>query len=224
MRILLVEDDALLADAVSRAFTQAAHAVDVASSGEAADDALVASSYDLVLLDIALPGLDGLEVLKRLRARRSDVPVILLTVRDSLEDRIVGLDSGADDYITKPFHLAELEARARAVVRRNHAGSTSDLVHGALRLDIAGRRLYCADEPLDLSVREFSVVELLLLRAGKVVTKQQIVDKLYGWEDVSSSNAVEVFVYRLRKKLEPSGVSIRTIRGMGYLIEKVRDG
>ena len=224
LRILLVEDDALLADAVSRAFTQAAHAVDVASSGEAADDALVASTYDLVLLDIALPGLDGLEVLRRLRARRSDVPVILLTVRDALEDRILGLDYGADDYITKPFHLSELEARVRAVVRRTHAGSTSDVVHGALRLDIAGRRLYCADEPLDLSVREFAVVELLLLRAGKVVTKQQIVDKLYGWDDVSSSNAVEVFVYRLRKKLEPSGVSIRTIRGMGYLIEKVRDG
>lgn len=222
MRILLVEDDALLADAVSRAFLQAAHAVDVVASGEAADDALVASAYDLVLLDIALPGIDGLEVLKRLRARRSHVPVILLTVRDGLEDRIAGLDHGADDYITKPFHLSELEARVRAVVRRTHSGSTSDLVHGRLRLDIAGRRLYCGDEPIDLSVREFAVVELLLLRAGKVVTKQQIVDKLYGWEDVSSSNAVEVFVYRLRKKLEATGVMIRTIRGMGYLIEKVR--
>jgi two-component system OmpR family response regulator len=203
---------------------QAAHAVDVAASGETADEALVASTYDLVLLDVALPGIDGLEVLRRLRARRSSVPVILLTVRDGLEDRVVGLDHGADDYITKPFHLAELEARVRAVVRRTHAGSTSDLVHGRLRLDIAGRRLYCGDEPLDLSVREFAVLELLLLRAGKVVTKQQIVDKLYGWEDVSSSNAIEVFVYRLRKKLEPSGVNIRTIRGMGYLIEKVRGG
>lgn len=222
MRILLVEDDALLADAVSRAFAQAAHAVDVVHSGEAADRALVAGSYDLVLLDIALPGMDGLEVLKRLRARRSTVPVILLTVRDSLEDRIVGLDCGADDYITKPFHLSELEARVRAVVRRTQAGATSDLVHGRLRLDIAGRRLYADDEPLDLSVREFAVAELLLTRAGKVVTKQQIVDKLYGWEEASTSNAVEVFIYRLRKKLEPCGVNIRTIRGMGYLIEKVR--
>lgn len=222
MRILLVEDDALLADAVARAFGQAAHAVDVVRNGESADRALSTEAYDLVLLDIALPQMDGLEVLRRLRARRSNVPVILLTVRDSLADRIIGLDCGADDYITKPFHLSELEARVRAVVRRTQAGSSSDLVHGRLRLDIAGRRLYADEEPLDLSVREFAVAELLLTRTGKVVTKQQILDKLYGWEEVSSSNAVEVFIYRLRKKLEPAGVSIRTIRGMGYLIEKIR--
>ena len=222
MRSLLVEDDALLADAVARAFGQAAHAVDVLRSGEAADRALATETYDLVLLDIALPQMDGLEVLRRLRARRSTVPVILLTVRDALEDRILGLDCGADDYITKPFHLSELEARVRAVVRRMQAGSSTDLVHGRLRLDIAGRRLYADDEPLDLSVREFAVAELLLTRTGKVVTKQQILDKLYGWEEASSSNAVEVFVYRLRKKLEPADVSIRTIRGMGYLIEKIR--
>jgi two-component system OmpR family response regulator len=222
VRILLVEDDALLDDAVARAFGQAAHAVDVVRNGESADRALSTEAYDLVLLDIALPQMDGLEVLRRLRARRSNVPVILLTVRDSLADRILGLDCGADDYITKPFHLSELEARVRAVVRRTQAGSSSDLVHGRLRLDIAGRRLYADDEPLDLSVREFAVAELLLTRTGKVVTKQQILDKLYGWEEASSSNAVEVFIYRLRKKLEPAGVSIRTIRGMGYLIEKIR--
>jgi two-component system OmpR family response regulator len=224
LRILLVEDDTLIADAVARAFGQAAHAVDVARDGEAADQALAAEAYDLVLLDIALPKIDGLDVLRRLRARRSTVPVILITVRDSLEDRIDGLDCGADDYITKPFHLSELEARARAVVRRTHSGSTSDLVHGRLRLDIAGRRLFADEEPIDLSVREFAVAELLLTRTGKVVTKQQILDKLYGWEEGSSSNAVEVFIYRLRKKLEPFGIDIRTIRGMGYLIEKAREG
>ena len=223
MRILLVEDDPLLADAVSRAFSQNAHAVDVVHTGEAADQALAANTYDLVLLDIALPKMDGLEVLRRLRGRRSTVPVILITVRDSLEDRVDGLDYGADDYITKPFHLSELEARVRAVVRRTQAGSSSELVHGRLRLDIAGRRLYADGEPVELSVREFAVAELLLTRTGKVVTKQQILDKLYGWEEGSSSNAVEVFVYRLRRKLEPSGVTIRTIRGMGYLIEKPRD-
>jgi two-component system, OmpR family, response regulator len=223
VRILVAEDDPLLGDAVARAFGQAAHAVDVVRSGEAADQALVAASYDLVLLDIALPKMNGLEVLRRLRARRSTVPVILITVRDSLEDRIDGLDCGADDYITKPFHLSELEARVRAVVRRVHAGASSELVHGRLRLDIAGRRLFSNGEPLDLSVREFAVAELLLTRAGKVVTKQQILDKLYGWEEGSNSNAVEVFIYRLRKKLEASGVNIRTIRGMGYLIEKVRE-
>jgi two-component system OmpR family response regulator len=224
LRILLVEDDTLIADAVARAFGQAAHAVDVARDGEAADQALAAEAYDLVLLDIALPKIDGLDVLRRLRARRLTVPVILITVRDSLEDRIDGLDCGADDYITKPFHLSELEARARAVVRRTHSGSNSDLVHGRLRLDIAGRRLFADEEPIDLSVREFAVAELLLTRTGKVVTKQQILDKLYGWEEGSSSNAVEVFIYRLRKKLEPFGIDIRTIRGMGYLIEKAREG
>jgi two-component system OmpR family response regulator len=217
---LLVEDDAMLSDAIARAFTQAAHAVDTVSNGEEADRALIAAEYDLVLLDIALPRIDGLEVLKRLRARRSSVPVLIMTVRDALEDRIVGLDLGADDYITKPFHLSELEARVRALIRRAHAGASSELVHGRLRLDMAGRRLFCNDQPMDLSARELAVVELLLLRAGKVVTKQQIIDNLYGWEEVSSSNAVEVFIYRLRKKLELSGVDIRTIRGMGYLIEK----
>jgi len=220
MRILLVEDDAMLADAVARAFMQSAHAVDIVCRGDDADKALVAADYDVVVLDIGLPQVDGLQVLKRLRARRSTVPVIVMTARDTLEDRISGLDLGADDYITKPFHLSELEARVRALIRRGHLAASTDMIHGRLRLDTAGRRLFCDDRPLELSGRELSVLELLLLRAGKVVTKQQIVDNLYGWEDVSSSNAVEVFIYRLRKKLEASGVDIRTIRGMGYLIEK----
>ncbi len=219
MRILLVEDDAMLADAVARALTQSAHAVDVVNTGSDADKALLAAEYDVVVLDIGLPQLDGLEVLRRLRARRSTVPVLVMTVRDTLEERVAGLDLGADDYITKPFHLTELEARVRALIRRAHCAGP-DLVHGLLRLDTAGRRLFCDGQPMDLSAREFAVLELLLLRAGKVVTKQQMIDNLYGWEEVSSSNAVEVFIYRLRKKLESSGVDIRTIRGMGYLIEK----
>jgi two-component system OmpR family response regulator len=220
MRILLVEDDTLLADAIARSLTQSAHAVDVARTGEQADAALAAGEYDLVVLDIELPGLDGLEVLKRLRARRSTVPVLIVTVRDGLEERIAGLDLGADDYLTKPFHLSELEARVRALIRRAHAGATSDLVHGRLRLNMAARRLYCDGQPVELSGRELAVLELLLLRGGRVVTKQQILEHLYGWEDVSSSNTVEVFIYRLRKKIEPSGVDIRTVRGMGYIIEK----
>lgn len=220
MRILLVEDDTLLADAIARSLTQSAHAVDVARTGEQADAALATGEYDLVVLDIELPGLDGLEVLKRLRARRSTVPVLIVTVRDGLEERIAGLDLGADDYLTKPFHLSELEARVRALIRRAHAGATSDLVHGRLRLNMAARRLYCDGQPVELSGRELAVLELLLLRGGRVVTKQQILEHLYGWEDVSSSNTVEVFIYRLRKKIEPSGVDIRTVRGMGYIIEK----
>ena len=220
MRILLVEDDVMLAEAIARALTQSAHTVDSARTGEEADHALVTGNYDLVLLDIGLPQLDGFEVLKRLRQRRSSVPVLMLTVRDSLEDRIAGLDLGADDYLTKPFHLSELEARVRALIRRAHSTGSSELTHGPLRLDMAGRRLYCNEQPLDLSAREIAVIELLLLREGKVVTKQQIVDHLYGWDDSSTSNAVEVFVYRLRRKIEVSGVDIRTVRGMGYLIEK----
>jgi len=220
VRILLVEDDTLLADAVARALTQSAHAVDLARTGEEADAALATGEYDLVVLDIELPGLDGVEVLKRLRARRSVVPVLIVTVRDGLEERIAGLDLGADDYLTKPFHLSELEARVRALIRRAHAGASSELVHGRLRLNMAARRLYCDDQPAELSGRELAVLELLLLRAGRVVTKQQIIEHLYGWEDVSTSNTVEVFIYRLRKKIEACGVDIRTVRGMGYLIEK----
>jgi two-component system OmpR family response regulator len=220
VRILLVEDDVLLADAMVRALTQSAHAVDLATSGEKADAALGANAYDLVVLDVELPQIDGFEVLRRLRARRSRVPVLMLTVRDAVEDRVTGLDLGADDYLTKPFHLSELEARVRALIRRSHAGANADLVHGRLRLDTAGRRLYCDDQPMELSARELAVMELLLLRVGRVVTKQQILDHLYGWDDVSSSNTIEVFIHRLRRKLDPCGVDIRTVRGMGYLIEK----
>lgn len=220
MRILLVEDDVMLAEAITRALTQSAHAVDGARTGEEADHALATGQYDLVLLDVGLPQIDGFEVLRRLRARRSTVPVLMLTANDAVEDRVTGLDLGADDYLTKPFRLSELEARVRALIRRAHATASSDLTHGRLRLDMAGRRLYLDDKPMELSLRELAVIELLLLREGKVVTKQQIIDHLYGWEDVSSSNAIEVFIHRLRKKLEDSGVVITTVRGMGYLIEK----
>jgi two-component system OmpR family response regulator len=220
LRILLVEDDRMLSDAITRAMTQSAHVVDVSYNGEEADRALATYEYGLVLLDIGLPTIDGFEVLKRLRNRRNAVPVLVLTVRDGIEDRIAGLDLGADDYLAKPFHLSELEARVRALIRRSHSNASSELVHGRLRLDMAGRRLFCDDVPVELSARELAVIELLLLKEGKVVTKQQIIDHLYGWEDASNSNAVEVFVYRLRKKLEPSGTDIRTVRGMGYLIEK----
>lgn len=210
----------MLADAVARALRQSAHAVDVAADGEEADAILKSTAHDLVLLDLGLPRLDGLEVLRRLRRRRSTVPVILLTVRDAPEERVAGLDAGADDYLAKPFNLSELEARVRALLRRANQGAGPDLVHGPLRLDMAGRRLYQDGEPLELSAREFAIVELLMLREGRVVTKQQISEHLFGWDDASSANALDAFVYRLRRKLESSGVDIRTIRGMGYLIEK----
>jgi two-component system OmpR family response regulator len=220
VRILLAEDDRLLADAVARALRQSAHSVQVAGGGREADDALASGEFDLVILDVNLPQMDGFEVLRRLRARKSRVPVLILTVRESMEDLVNGLDLGADDYLTKPFQLAELEARVRALLRRGQGSAGAQLVHGPLRLDVAGRRLYCNEQPLEVSARELAVVELLLMREGRVVTKQQIAEHLYGWDEEASSNAVEVFVYRLRKKLEGSGVDLRTIRGMGYLIEK----
>lgn len=223
MRILIVEDDAMLAEAVAAAMRQSAHVVSHAASGDEADLALSTREFDLVLLDLGLPRMDGFEVLRRLRQRRSKVLVIILTARDAPGDRVKGLDLGADDYLVKPFQLAELEARVRALIRRAHAIASSEIVHGPLKLDMAGRRLYCDGRPVELSARELAVVELLLLREGRVVTKQQIVDHLYGWEDVSTSNAVEVFVYRLRRKLDASGVDIKTVRGMGYLIEKAGD-
>lgn len=210
----------MLAEAVAAALRQSAHLVSLAATGEEADAALATHEYDLVLLDVGLPHLDGFEVLRRLRQRRSTVPVLMLTARDSPEDRVAGLDLGADDYLTKPFELAELEARVRALIRRAHALASSEIVHGPLKLDMAGRRLYCDGRPVDLSARELAVVELLLLREGRVVTKQQIVDHLYGWEEASSSNAVEVFIYRLRRKLGDADVDIKTVRGMGYLIER----
>ena len=219
MRILLAEDDGMLADAVTRALVQAAHAVDLARDGAEADRALSVNEYDLAILDVGLPVFDGFEVLRRLRDRRSPVPVMMLTVRDSIEDRVAGLDLGADDYLTKPFHLFELEARVRALIRRAHSRSRSNLLHGKLRLDVAGRRLFSDDQPIELTSREFAVLELLLLRVGRVVTKQQLVDHLYGWDDSLSSNAIEVLMHRLRKKLEASGMDIRTVRGMGYLID-----
>jgi two-component system OmpR family response regulator len=223
MRILIVEDDEQLAKALERALRQSAHAVLRAATGPAADAALATNEFDLVVLDLGLPGLDGFEVLKRLRDRRNRVPVLVLTVRDSVTDRVKGLDLGADDYMTKPFELAELEARVRALIRRSHDNASADIIHGPLRLDTAGRRLYRNNQPVDLSARELSVIELLLLREGRVVTKQQIVDHLYSWEENASPNSVEVFVYRLRRKLEGSGVDIRTVRGMGYLIEHARE-
>lgn len=221
MRILMVEDDEMLADAVTRALSQSAHSVDVARDGESADRALQDNPYDLAILDVGLPGIDGLEVLRRLRRRRSRVPVLVLSARDGVEDRVAGLDLGADDYLTKPFHLFELEARVRALIRRANSQADSEIVHGRLRLDVAGRRMYCDGQPIELTSREFAVAELLLMRVGRVVTKQQIVDHLYGWEESLSSNAVEVLIHRLRKKLEHSGSDIRTIRGMGYIVEHV---
>lgn len=219
MRILLVEDDEILADALYRALVQSAYAVDLVSNGDQADKALSVHTFDLVVLDIGLPGLSGFDILRRLRARKSRVPVLILTALDALEDRVRGLDLGADDYLTKPFDLPELEARVRALLRRAQGSASPDLRHGRLRFDTAGRRLFHDDQPIELSARELALFELLLMREGRVVSKEHMVNHLYGWGDEVGPNAMEVYVYRVRKKLEPYGCQIRTIRGMGYLLE-----
>jgi two-component system OmpR family response regulator len=220
MRILLVEDDTILADVLHRALVQSAYAVDLVSNGDQADNALSIQSYDAVVLDIGLPGLSGFEVLRRLRARKSRVPVLILTALDALADRVRGLDLGADDYLAKPFDLPELEARVRALLRRAHGNSAPDLVHGRLRFDTAGRRLFHDEQPIELSARELALFELLLMKEGRVVSKEHMANHLYGWGDEVGPNAIEVYVYRVRKKLEPFGCRIRTIRGMGYLLEQ----
>jgi two-component system OmpR family response regulator len=224
MRILVAEDDAVLAAALGRALNQSAYAVDVVDNGEDANRALGSDSYDLVVLDLALPRVDGLAVLRRLRDRRSHVPVLVLSARDALEDRVKGLDLGADDYMTKPFDLPEFEARVRVLIRRGQQHASPELSHGRLRLDLAARRVFHDGEPVELSARELAVVELLMSRQGRVVTKEQMVDRLFGWGDDVASNAIEVCVHRVRKKLEPFSVKIRTVRGMGYLLEKANEG
>ena len=220
MRILVVEDDSVLSAALARALNQAAYAVDLVGNGDAANAALDSGAYDLVVLDLALPKVDGLQVLRRLRDRRSRVPVLILSARDSLDDRVKGLDVGADDYMTKPFDLPEFEARVRALVRRGQHHATNVLRHGPLSLDLEARRVFHDGRPIDLSARELAVMELLLSRQGRVVTKEQMVDRLFGWGEDVGSNAIEVCVHRVRRKLEPYGIEIRTVRGMGYLMEK----
>ena len=220
MRILVVEDDSVLRDGLTRSLRNAGYAVDTAQDGKIADDLLSVHTFDLLVLDLGLPGVDGLEVLRRLRRRGSAVPVLILTARDSVEDRVAGLDLGADDYMVKPFNLAELEARTRALVRRVQSAATARITHAALTLDTAARRAFVGSEALDLSAREVALLEALLLSTGRVVSKDQLADRLYGVSDEVGPNAIEVFVHRLRRKIEPAGVVIRTIRGLGYLVEK----
>ncbi len=219
MRILIAEDDRIIADGLSRSLRQGGYAVDCAYTGSDADTALMANSYDLLILDLGLPRLPGLEVLKRLRARDAKLPVLILTAMDGTGDRVKGLDLGADDYMTKPFELPELEARVRALTRRS-SGTAPVIVCGALSYDQVGRVAHLAGQPLELSAREIGLLEILLSRAGRLVSKDQLVDHLCGWGEEVSHNAIEVYIHRLRKKLEPGGVRIATVRGLGYCLEK----
>lgn len=220
MRILIAEDDALLADGLTRSLRQAGYAVDCVSSGLEADSALAAEDFDLLILDLGLPKLPGLEVLKRLRSRGSRVPVLILTALDGIQDRVRGLDLGADDYLAKPFALVELEARVRALTRRGLSGSPTLLQHGSLTYDQVGKVAMLGGQMLELSARELALLEILLQRAGRMVAKEALVEHLCSWGEEVSTNAIEVYVHRLRKKLESGGVRIITVRGLGYCLEK----
>jgi two-component system OmpR family response regulator len=219
MRILIAEDDPVLADGLRRTLRQSGFAVDWAKDGSEADAALGVTDFDLLILDIGLPELSGFEVLKRLRARNSRLPVLVLTALGSVTDRVRGLDAGADDYLAKPFQLAELEARARALTRRGTACPCTIITHGALTFDQVGRVAELCGQRLELSARELSLLELLLQRPGRLVHKDQLVDHLCEWSEEVSANAIEVYVHRLRKKLSPGGVRITTVRGVGYCLE-----
>ena len=218
MHILLVEDDPVLADGLTRTLQAQGMQVELAGDGLQADALLQRSPPAVAVLDIGLPGIDGFEVVRRLRARGDATPVLLLTARDAVEDRVRGLETGADDYLVKPFATPELVARIRALARRN-APKSNVLALGNIVLDSGARRARAGERPLELSVREWAVLEYLLQHAGRVVSKQQIVDAIAPWGEDLTLNAVEVYVSRLRLKLDGAGVTLRTIRGFGYLLE-----
>lgn len=218
MRILLVEDDPQLGDGLTVGLRQAGFAVDWVKDGVAADQALATETFDLVVLDLGLPKLEGMEVLKRVRARGQALPALILTARDATADKIAGLDSGADDYLVKPIDLDELAARIRALVRRAAGRAEPLLRHGKVTLEPASRRVTVADAAIELSAREFAVLHALMENAGRVMSRAQLESSIYGWRDEPDSNALEVHIHHLRKKLGTD--FIKTLRGVGYMIPK----
>ncbi len=222
MRILIAEDDAALAEGLSRLLEAEGYAVDVVDTGERALLAAGTEKFDLAILDIGLPGVDGFEVLRRLRSSGRKLPVLVLTARDAVGDRVHGLDLGADDYMAKPFSTPELAARVRALIRRSQAKTEPKIEHGPLVMDIAGKRAFLQGQALELAGREWAVLEVLLSRVEKVVSKESIIQAVASWGEELSQNAIEVYVSRLRAKLEPAGGRIRTVRGFGYMLEEFK--
>jgi two-component system OmpR family response regulator len=219
MRILVAEDDEILAEGLRHCLHQAGYAVDCVRTGLEADAAVASGAFDLLILDLGLPRMGGLEVLRRLRARQLPLPVLILTALDGVDDRVRGLDLGADDYLAKPFVLAELEARVRALARRGRSGPPL-LCHGTLSYDTVGKVAQINGEPIELSARELALLKILLQRPGRMVSKEHLVDHVCEWGEEVSTNAIEVYIHRLRKKLERGGVKIVTVRGLGYCLER----
>ena len=217
MRVLVVEDDPMIGEAVVAGLAADGHAVDWVRDGRAAELSMGTHAYSLVLLDIGLPARDGIEVLKTMRARKVDVPVLIITARDTVADRIAGLDAGADDYLVKPFDLDELAARVRAVLRRRAGRADSMVRIGALEIDTAARRVKWQGREVPLSAREYALLEALAARPGAYLSRTQLEERLYGWSDEIASNAVEVHIHALRRKLDAE--LIRNVRGLGYTLE-----
>jgi DNA-binding response OmpR family regulator len=218
VRILLVEDDPMIAQGLQTALRQASFAVDRVADGVSADAALQAERYDLALLDLGLPGRGGLEVLRALRRRGDATPVIIVTARDEVQTRVAGLDAGADDYVVKPFDLDEVMARMRSVLRRAAGRGDPVMQQGGIRLDPVAHTVELNGAPVSLSAHEFSVLEALLLRPGAILSRAQLEERLYGWDEQIGSNAVEVYIHGLRRKL--GNEAIRTVRGVGYVVPK----
>lgn len=220
MNILVIEDDELLADGLSRSFEQGGMTTVHAMNGAAALTFLATTQFDLVVLDLGLPDMDGIEILRSLRRQRLQVPVLVLTARDGVAHRIQALDAGADDYLEKPFDLGELEARIRALLRRAYAEFGEDVQVGALRINPFERRVLAHDELWVLPAREYEVLEVLMLNASQVVNRARILQRLTASNEDIGDNALEVYVHRLRRRLAPLGIQIRTVRGLGYLLEE----
>ena len=219
MRLLLIEDDAELADGLQQSLAQSGYAVDVAATGHTGKAACASMRYEMIILDLGLPDYDGLTLLRELRADEVTAPVLVLTARGELNDRIAGLDAGADDYLAKPFALGELEARVRALLRRGPEAAGQHVQMGDLVYESTTRRVLIDGDDLELTARELSVLETLLRRPRALVSKEQLFESLYSWDSEANLNAVEVYVSRLRKKLEPARVGIRMFRGLGYRLE-----
>lgn len=223
MRILLAEDDLPLAEALTALLTGAGYAVDCVHDGLSAEDLAASENFDLVILDLNLPGLDGLGVLRSIRSRRNQAAVLILTARGASEDRVKGLDLGADDYVTKPFDVKEFEARVRSLLRRQAGLRAATIDLGPVTFDLVARQFRVGGEVLDLPARELALLELLFTRAGRVVTREAIVQSLTSLDDELSGNAIEQYISRLRRRLAPLGLNLRTARGLGYFIEKPRE-
>lgn len=222
MRLLVVEDDLLLARGLKQGLQQQGYTVDIAGSAEQAGTFVQGEAFDLALVDIGLPGADGLHFIRQLRDRGNRMPVLVLTARSDMEDTVKGLDAGADDYMTKPYRLPEVAARVRALIRRVHAMADACLRHDGLCLDTRQHQATLNGEPLELTNREWAILEILLMTSPAVVSKDKLVQRLAGWDKDITPNAIEVHVSRLRAKLASSTVTIRTVRGIGYRVDAAR--